>query len=55
MLEPPGARKTKSPLSFSRQRAEDPNPCWFMLDRHPRERAARVVMMAVVAISQHRS
>jgi len=26
-----------------------------MLDRHPRERAARVVMVAVVASSQHRS
>jgi hypothetical protein len=48
----PLAAKTKSPLTF-RVSGPEFDECWAISEMHPRRRAVRVMMMAVVAMIQH--
>jgi hypothetical protein len=46
------SRKTKSPLSFALQRASKSLKC-ELPQMHPRRRAVRVMMMAMVLLERH--
>jgi hypothetical protein len=55
MFKTPRAEKRKSPLQLSRQRARNSMSARPGSDRHRRQRAGRVMVMAVMAMSQHRT